>query len=88
MAGIGSIGATVVVEQAAAEALGLSVEQVRDMTLREFIDRATDRGLNVDVSMKASAFNEGHLSVTYRPDRFRAAYEDLWREKYDHFPIT
>jgi len=57
------------IETAAAEALGMTVEQVRDLSLRQFIDRATDKGLDVDVEMKASASRSGGLSVTYRPNR-------------------
>lgn len=60
------------IENSAAEALGLTVAEVRVLSLREFIDRATDRGLDVDVEMKASRSRTGGLSVTYRPDRSRA----------------
>lgn len=58
-----------VVEQSAADALQLPVEAVRQMSLREFIDRATERGLDVEVSMRASGFREGRLTVEYKPDR-------------------
>lgn len=64
-----SIVGRLLIETAAAEALGMTVEQVRELNLREFIDRATDKGLDVDVEMKASASRTGGLSVTYRPNR-------------------
>lgn len=65
--------ARLLVATSAAEALGLSVEEVNMMTLRAFIDRATEKGLNVDVHLRQSRlFSGGGLTVTYKPDRAEA----------------
>lgn len=67
---MGEIG-TIVVESAAAEALGLSVEMVKALSLRDLFNHATYNGLDVNVELLKSPQRHGRVSVTYKPDRRR-----------------
>lgn len=46
-----------------AAALGLSVDEVKALSLRELSDRAFERGLELGVSTARSLTGEGHLKM-------------------------
>ncbi len=51
------------VEPRFAELLGLSIEDVKALTVRELVDRAYDRGLTLSVSSKWALEGQGHLKL-------------------------
>jgi hypothetical protein len=47
-----------------AAALGMQVEEIKAMGLRELINRAYDLGYDINVSSKRALSGEGHLTLS------------------------
>jgi hypothetical protein len=51
------------VDPRVASALGLTIEEIKGMGLRELAERAFDRGYEWSVSTKKAEAGEGHLTI-------------------------